>query len=129
VPGGAASLRRSYGFHSGAGGTEAFSPRDGAVDPSQNRLWLYDHSIRGLARFSGTQFARVAGFGVTTVTRAEAGTVSGGVLAIGGPDDVFVDQVPMPRTQGGSAAGDNLELVRVNGANALIERDVITGSI
>lgn len=128
VPGGVSNLRRAYGFHAGAGGSSGFQPSDGAVDPSQVRLWIYDHGTRALARFSGTQFARVPGFGVATSTREEVTEITGGVASIGGPDEVFVDQVPMPRTDGNSAAGDNLELVRLNGAFSVIERAVLDGT-
>lgn len=128
VPGGVSNLRRAYGFHAGAGGTHGFDPSDGAVDPSQVRLWIYDHGTRGPARFSGTQYVRVPGFGVPTSLRETVTDQTGGIAAIGGPDEVFVDQVPMPRTEGNSAAGDNLELVRLNGAFAVIERSVLDGS-
>lgn len=127
VPGGVSTLRRVYGYHAASGGVSQFVHDNATVDPSQTRLWMFDHTARALARFNGGSFARIPGFGITDLDRQSTDDPDGIIVATGGPEDLLIDRIPVPRTAGRGAAGERNELIRVNNAFALVDQDVLTG--
>lgn len=126
VPGSAtASQRKAYGFHAGSGGINTFVHTNAVVDPAQARGWWFDHTKRGLARFNGSTVQHVPGFGMLTGERTSELNPDGLLVAHGGPDDVVVDRVPVPRAVGQGAAGESNMLLRVNGAFGLVDQGLI----
>jgi len=119
VPGVNDSLRRFYGFERAAGAITAMLPQHVAVDPSQTKAWIYDHTMRMVSRFNGASMQRIPGFGFPGSTRTMADEVQGSVSVIGGPDEVFVDRVALPRV-GDEGVGERYGLLRLNGAWAAI---------
>jgi hypothetical protein len=116
-----------YGFHAGSGGINTFTHANAVVDPAQARLWLFDHTARGLKRFNGGAVQTVPGFGILTAERTSELRTDGVMVAHGGPDDLVVDRVPVPRGVGEGARGESNMLVRVNGAFGLIDQSIVRG--
>lgn len=116
-------LRRYHGFDQGAGALGAFVPQNGAVDPAQNRVWLYDHANRAITRFNGASVARIPGFGAPSSNRTMSGQTQGALTVLGGPDEVFIDRIAVPVTDGEGGSGSH-SLLRHNGAWSVISGDV-----
>lgn len=126
TPGVNERLRRYHGFDRAAGAISAVTAQHAAVDPSQNRAWVYDHAYRTVSRFNGVTLARVPNFGAPASTRTMANEDQGNLAVIGGPDDVFVARVALPRTDGEREPRWH-SLMRLNGAWSAVDQDVITG--
>lgn len=109
------TARRVTGFNKGSGGISAFKPMHGAVDPSQTRAWLFDHSTRGPIRFNGANLTRVAAFGATHADREGDDLIEGAMTMIGGPDEFVVHGVAIPRSGGEAIGTQAIELVRLKG--------------
>lgn len=122
---GVGTLRRIYGYHRGSGALECFRADHAAVDPSQSRLWGFGHASRGPWRFNGARVVRVPGFGVPNGDRTGTGRVEGALTPIGGDDELLVDRVALPRTDGDPALSEHVELVRVGGVWLLVGNEVI----
>lgn len=128
VPGVNGSLRRAYGFHKGVSAVEAFVSGHGVVDPSQTRVWMFDHTIRAPARFNGGTYTRVPGFGSPHASRTANDLIEGAVTSIGGPDEFVFHGVALPRSAGADVTSESLELVRINNVFNVVQRDVLAGS-
>lgn len=126
VPGFDDRQRRYYGFDRAAGAIDAFLPAHVAVDPAQNRAWVYDHTRRGVGTFFGGNLVRVEGFGALAATRTMAGEHQGDLAIIGGPNEVLVGRVALPRTDGDRAPGWH-SLLRHNDAWSVIDQKVLVG--
>lgn len=127
TPGGASTLRRAYGHHRGSAGIRIFENDHAIADPSQARVWFYDHVVRGPASFNGAQVSRNTAFGAVSPDRTGTDRIEGNTTLVGGPGDFFMDRVVMPRAEGEAASGEALELVRLLGAFSLVERRVVAG--
>lgn len=84
------SIRRVYGFDGGTGAVTAFRANHGAVDPSQTRVWMFDHNHRAPARFNGASYQQVLDIGAPQQDRTAQGWIRGGVVTVGKPDEVAV---------------------------------------
>jgi hypothetical protein len=124
VPGVNASLRRYHGFDRGAGAISSFLPQHVAIDPSQTKAWVYDHANRGISRFTGASLSRIPSFGAPGDTRSMLGEQQGDVAVIGGPDEVLVGRVALPRI-GAEGAAVWHTLLRHNGAWAAVTQSVL----
>lgn len=125
TPGVNATARRVYGFHKGSGGVSGFLPSHGIVDPSQTKMWLFDHTQRTPARFNGASLARLTSFGIPQVDRTATTLVEGAMASIGGPDEFVVNGVAVSRAAGEQTVGYRLILVRQNGVYSLLRNSVI----
>lgn len=125
TPGTNLSARRVYGYNKGSGGLTAFLPMHGAVDPSQTRVWMFDHASRVPTRFNGANLSRVTQFGAPHESRTGTDLVEGSISMIGGPDEFVVHGVAMGRQAGEEAAGHRIELVRIRGVYCPVQNDVI----
>lgn len=119
------TVRRAYGFTKGSGGLTAFQPTHGAVDPSQVRAWMYDHSIRAPIRFNGASVTRLEQFGTPNNDRTGTAVVEGITEALAGPDEFLCEGVTVGRSAGAEPSSHRLLLLRVNGVYSLIANDVI----
>lgn len=126
VPGVNERLRRYHGFDRSAGAINAVLPQHVAVDPAQNKAWVYDHSIRAPARFNGASLNRIPGFGAVASTRTMVDEDQGNLAVIGGPDEVLVARIALPRTDG-EAVPRWHSLLRHNEAWAVIDEQVLIG--
>jgi hypothetical protein len=124
-PDGSLTARRVYGFNKGAGGLSAFQPAHGAVDPSQTRLWMFDHSQRAPQRFNGANMSRVTQFGAPLEDREADNIVQGALTMMGGPDEFVCHGVAVGRGAGEGTIDHRLELVRLKGVYTLMHNDVI----
>lgn len=120
VPGVNATLRRYHGFERAAGAITAMLPQHVAVDPTQTKAWVYDHTTRMVSRFNGASMQRIPGFGFPGSTRTMADAIQGSVAIIGGPDEVMVDRVAIPRV-GDESVGERYGLLRLNGAWSAVD--------
>jgi len=120
-----ASFRRVYGFNKGSGGLTAFLPMHGAVDPSQTKVWMFDHANRVPVRFNGASLNRVPQFGAPHESRTGTDLVEGALTMIGGPDEFVVHGVAASRAAGEDVVGTRLELLKVNGVYTVVQNDVI----
>lgn len=125
TPGSTLSARRVYGFNKASGGLTAFKAAHAQVDPSQTKLWMFDHSIRGPQRFNGANVTRVPAFGVPHADREGDDLVEGAMTMHGGPDEFVMDRVAVPRTAGAGVDGHRMLLVRLGGVWTLIQNDNI----
>lgn len=125
VPGVNATVRRVYGFHKGSGAVENFQPGHAAVDPSQIRVWFYDHTYRSVARFNGATVLRSSNFGTPTTDRAGTTGGNGPVVMIGGPDELVAHGIVLGRNAGGQFTADRLTLLRLAGIDHVVSQDVI----
>lgn len=128
VPGVNGSLRRAYGFHKGVSAVESFAPNHAVVDPSQTRIWMFDHTYRGIARFNGGAYERIPQFGAPRRDRTGSDLVEGAITGIGGPDEFMFHGVALPRSAGVDVVDESLELVRINRAFNVVQRDVLAGT-
>jgi hypothetical protein len=124
-PLGNVTVRRTSGFHKGSGAVEALRPSHVATDPAQTRVWMFDHTYRGPARFNGATLTRLREYGSPKANRTASGVVEGAVTAIGGPDEFLMHGVAMPRSAGEDVVSADLELLRMNGLFSIVNRDVI----
>jgi hypothetical protein len=120
TPGVNASARRVYGFHKGSGAVEYFQPSHAAVDPSQIRVWFFDHTYRSPARFNGATVARAAEFGTPTSDRIAEDSQKGPIAMLGGPDEYVVNNVALSRAAGTATINQPLSLLRLNGINHVL---------
>jgi hypothetical protein len=120
VPGVNASARRVYGFHKGSGAVEHFKASHCAVDPSQIRIWFYDHTYRAPSRFNGATVARTPEFGTPTSDRVASVDLEGPLTMLGGPDEYMVNGVALGRGAGAQTVNQDLGLVRYAGVNHII---------
>ena len=125
VLGATATARRIYGFHKGSGAVSSLVAADAAVDPDQQRLWMFDHTQRAPANLTGTQWAKVSGWGAPQVSRDATAVQEGTLAMVGGPDELIVYGVAAGLQAGAGVQDQKLALVRVNGAFGLMQRDVI----
>lgn len=125
VPGVNATARRIYGFHKGKGGSQNFQPSHVIADPAQTRLWLYDHTHRGPARFNGATFQTVPQFGTPNSDRVASSSARGATTPLGNADEFLMHGVAVSRAAGVDVIGADLELIRYNGSYGLINRTVI----
>lgn len=124
-PDGSLSARRVYGFNKGSGGLTAFRPSHAAVDPSQTRIWMFDHTTRSPARFNGAAMSRVQQFGAPHASRTGTDLTEGALAMIGGPDEFIAHGVAVGRNAGEQTVSHRLELVRLRGIYSLVTNDVI----
>jgi hypothetical protein len=125
TPGVNLASRRVYGFNKGTGGISSYNPAHGAVDPSQTRLWTFDHTIRAPVRFNGANFSRIPHFGAPRSDRQGDDLIEGALAMIGGPDEFVCHGVAVGRNAGEATIGHRLELVKVRGIYTLVQNDVI----
>jgi hypothetical protein len=123
VPGVNATARRVYGFHKGSGAVEYFQASHCAVDPSQIRVWFYDHTYRAPSRFNGATVARTPEFGTPTSDRVASAELDGPLTMLGGPDEFLVNGVALSRAAGAQTINQDLSLVRLGGINQVILSD------
>lgn len=119
------SARRVYGFNKGSGGLTAFLPSHAAVDPSQTRLWMFDHANRAPVRFNGSTMSRIPQFGAPHLSRTGTDLVEGQLAMIGGPDEFVCHGVAVGRNAGEATVDHRLELVKIRGIYSLVQNDVI----
>lgn len=119
------SARRVYGFNKGSGGLTAFLPGHGAVDPSQTRVWMFDHSIRAPVRFNGSAMSRIPQFGAPHESRTGTDLVEGQIAMIGGPDEFVCNGVAVGRNAGEATINHRMVLLKVRGIYTLVQNDVI----
>lgn len=127
IPGFNANLRRVNAYQKGTGGITTFTHDNGAVDPAQNRIWFFDHTSRGPARWAGAQQQRLPGFGIVTPNRTTEGKVGGKMAMFGGPDEWIFDRVPIARTDGVPPTEVGGVLIRLGDQVSLVKRRVLTG--
>ena len=127
TPGVNASARRVYGFHKGSGAVEYFQPSHAAVDPSQIRIWFFDHTYRAPSRFNGATVARTPEFGTPTSDRVAESSQKGPLTMLGGPDEFLVNNVALSRAAGAATINKSLSLLRLNGVNHVILSDNLEG--
>lgn len=125
VPNATLTTRRIYGFHKGKGGSQRFTASHAVADPSQTRIWMYDHGYRGPVRFNGASLSRIPQFGTPTAGRLADATGNGAVTPLGGPDEFLMHGVAVSRAAGEDVSDAALELIRYNGIHSLVQRDVI----
>lgn len=117
-----AVARRYSGYQSGSGAVRNFKESHGAIDPSQTRVWLFDHPNNGIMRFNGASVTRVKEFGMP-INNGPANSTSQGldllgeVTAFGGPDEILA----MGTSVGASGYSTTpfVSVFRSNGAWAL----------
>lgn len=120
------SARRVYGFHKGAGSITAFLPSHGAVDPSQTKLWMFDHATRAPIRFNGANITKIQTVGIPHADREGDDLVEGQVAMIGGPDEFVMHGVAASRMASTYVTTTSkLELIRLNGTVTLMQNDNI----
>lgn len=120
TPGTNASARRVYGFHKGSGAVENFQPSHAAVDPSQIRVWFYDHTYRAPSRFNGATVQRTPEFGTPTSDRVASATLEGPLAMLGGPDEFIANGIALSRAAGSQTFNTDLSLVRLAGVNHVV---------
>lgn len=120
VPGTTAAARRVYGFHKGSGAVENFQAAHCAVDPSQIRVWFYDHTYRAPSRFNGATVQRTPEFGTPTADRVASATLEGPLTMLGGPDEYMVNGVALGRNAGAQTSEESLSLVRTGSVNQIV---------
>ena len=120
TPGTNATARRVYGFHKGSGAVEAFQASHCAVDPSQIRIWFFDHTYRAPSRFNGATVARTPEFGTPTSDRVASVNLDGPLTMLGGPDEFVVNGVALGRGAGIQAINEDLSLVRTANINQVV---------
>ena len=123
VPGVNATARRVYGFHKGSGAVEGFKASHCAVDPSQIRVWFYDHTYRAPSRFNGATVQRTPEFGTPTSDRVASVDLEGPLTMLGGPDEFMVNGVAIGRGAGIQTVNQDLSLVRTAGVNQIVLSD------
>ena len=123
VPGVNATARRVYGFHKGSGAVENFQASHCAVDPSQIRIWFYDHTYRAPSRFNGATVARTPEFGTPTSDRVASVTLEGPLTMLGGPDEYMVNGVALGRGAGIQTVNQDLSMIRTAGINQIVLSD------
>lgn len=123
VPGSTITARRIYGFHKGSGAVENFQPSHAAVDPSQIRVWFFDHTYRAPSRFNGATVLRTPEFGTPTSDRVATAELDGPLAMLGGPDEFIVNGVALGRGAGEQTINNDLSLVRLNGVNHIMLSD------
>jgi hypothetical protein len=116
-------LRPIHHYDRASGGLEAMLPFHGSVDPAQQIVWLYDHANRTPARFNGAQRRSIVQFGSPSATRA-GGADQGAMAIVGGPDDIYIPRVAIPRTEG-AARPSWQGVLHLNGAWAAIDEAVL----
>lgn len=127
TPGVNASARRIYGFHKGSGAVEYFQPSHAAVDPSQIRVWFFDHTYRAPSRFNGATVSRTPEFGTPTSDRVAESSQKGPLAMLGGPDEFLVNNVALSRNAGEATINKDLSLLRLNGINHVVLSDNLDG--
>lgn len=125
VPGATLAARRVYGFNKASGGLAAFKAAHGSVDPSQTKLWFFDHAQRAPSRFNGANVSRPAILGIPHADREGDDLIEGAMTMHGGPDEFVMDRVAVPRTAGARVGGHRMLLVRLSGIWTLIQNDNI----
>lgn len=125
TPGTNAQARRIYGFHKGSGAVEYFQPSHAAVDPSQIRVWFFDHTYRAPSRFNGATVARTPEFGTPTSDRIAEDSQKGPLAMLGGPDEYIVNNVALSRAAGEATINKSLSMLRLNGVNHVLLSDVL----
>lgn len=120
TPGTNASARRVYGFHKGSGAVENFQPSHAAVDPSQIRVWFYDHTYRAPSRFNGATVQRTPEFGTPTSDRVASAELDGPLCMLGGPDEFIVNGIALSRAAGVQTYNTDLSLLRLGGINHVV---------
>lgn len=124
-PGTTLAARRVYGFNKASGGLTAFLATHASVDPSQTKLWFYDHSQRGPVRFNGANVTRTPIFGIPHGDREGDDLVEGAMTMHGGPDEFIMHGVSVPRSAGSGVDNRTLELLRIGGVWTLVQNDNI----
>lgn len=129
TPGSTLSARRVYGFNKASGGLASFLPTHAQVDPSQTKLWMFDHAVRAPVRFNGASISRLATFGVARSDREGDDVAEGALTMIGGPDEFIAYGVAVPRSAGAhtaaGTAGDAFMLERLGGVYSLHEKQIV----
>lgn len=120
TPGVNASARRVYGYHKGSGAVENFQPSHVAVDPSQIRIWFYDHTYRSASRFNGATVSRTPEYGTPTSDRVATANLEGPLCMLGGPDEFIVNGVALSRAAGVQTINTDLSLVRLGNINHVV---------
>lgn len=115
-----ATARRVFGYHKGSGAVNAFQPSHAAVDPSQIRVWFFDHTRRSPGRFNGATVAYYPEFGTPTADRVGAEDEDGPLAMIGGPDEFIINNVALSRTAGEATSANDLSLLRLFGRNHIL---------
>lgn len=123
TPGTNAQARRVYGFHKGSGAVEYFQPSHAAVDPSQIRVWFFDHTYRAPSRFNGATVSRTPEFGTPTSDRIAEDSQKGPIAMLGGPDEYIINNVALSRAAGIDTINESLSMLRLNGVNHVIKSD------
>lgn len=123
TPGTNAQARRVYGFHKGSGAIEYFQPSHAAVDPSQIRVWFFDHTYRAPSRFNGATVSRTPEFGTSTSDRIAEESQKGPIAMLGGPDEFISNNVALSRAAGVTTINETLSLLRLNGVNHVLLAD------
>jgi hypothetical protein len=112
--------RRVYGYHKGSGAVEQFQAAHCAVDPSQIRIWFYDHTYRAPSKFNGATVARTPEFGTPTSDRVASAALDGPLTMLGGPDEFLVNGIALGRGAGEQTVGESLMLVRLEKQNSVL---------
>jgi hypothetical protein len=120
VPGVNATARRVYGFHKGSGAVDAFQASHCAVDPSQIRIWFFDHTYRAPSRFNGATVARTPEFGTPTSDRVATAALDGPLTMLGGPDEFLSNGISLGRSAGVQTVNEDLSLIRTGGINQIV---------
>lgn len=128
IPGVNGSLRRAYGFHKGVSAISAFVSGHAVVDPSQTKVWLFNHAYRGPASFNGGAYQQLPNYGTPRSNREANDAVEGAVTVFGGPDEFLFHGVALPREAGAGVVNESLELVRINNSFSVVLRDVLAGT-
>ena len=90
--GSTAVARRVSGYDKGSGALRAFRQSHGFVDPSQTRVWMFNHETNGLMRFNGASLSNMPNIGIPMQDRAGTADdlgILGETTGIGGPDELF----------------------------------------
>ena len=131
VLGSTAVARRMNGYAKGSGAIESFAPSHGVVDPSQTKVWMFDHATNGVQRFNGASTSRLPGVGRPRQDRAQSTVPYGDLVALGGSDEFLAFGVEVGAEGGSKAnrASTPLTLVRKNSMNSIVKMfsDVNTG--
>lgn len=130
VLGSSAVARRVSGYDKGSGALRAFRQTHGAVDPSQTKVWLFNHENLAVQRFNGASMTPLPNVGITVQDRN--GTLDdlgyvGELQSIGGPDEIFALGAAI--TADGTAGLNTARgIVRVAGRLAVFDATVFSAA-
>lgn len=118
VLGSSAIARRMNGYAKGSGAVDVFSPSHGMVDPSQTKVWMFDHATNGMMRFNGASVTRIPNVGSPRNDRTQTAVAFGDVVPLGGPDEFAALGVELGAEAVASPNSSRSPLIVLRKANA-----------